>query len=149
MKASNKHEDFNMKLAQLLTYSGTLPLVACVALIFAPIAGVDNNLMAKTYSAIILAFLCGIHWAIFLFFAEKCPRNLLITSNVVALLAWCSLLITYHEIAFIFQALCFLFLLMLDFQLHNAGVLPGWFYHLRRNATIIVVLCLIAMAVLS
>ncbi len=149
MKASNQHEDLNMKLAQYLTYSGTLPLVACVVLIFAPVTGIDNNLMAKTYSAIILSFLCGIHWAAFLFFAEKCPRHLLITSNVVALLAWCSLLVSYHQIAFIFQALCFLFLLMLDFQLRSTGVLPKWFYHLRRNATIIVVSSLIAMAVLS
>ncbi len=149
MKASNQHEDRDMKLAQLLTYSGTLPLVACVALIFAPVAGIDNNLMARTYSAIILSFLCGIHWAAFLFFAEKCPRHLLITSNVVALLAWCSLLVTYQEIVFIFQASCFLFLLILDIQLRNTGVLPEWFYHLRRNATIIVVSSLIAMAVLS
>ena len=138
-----------MKLAKILTYSGTLPLVACVALIFSPIVGVDNYMLATTYSAIILSFLCGTHWAIFLFFAEKCPNNLLITSNVVALLAWCSLLVTYQGISFIFQALCFLFLLMLDFRLFNAGVLPDWYYHLRRNATAIVVVCLAAMAVLS
>ena len=96
-----------MKLAKILTYSGTLPLVVCVALIFSPIAGVDSHRVAVTYSAIILSFLCGIHWAAFLFFAEKCPRHLLITSNVVALLAWCSLLVTYQEIVFIFQACVF------------------------------------------
>lgn len=142
-------KDGDIKLAKVLTYSGTIPLLACVGLIFSPIAGVDNRLAATTYAAIIASFLCGIHWAIFLFFSEKCAYNLLITSNVLALLAWSSLLISFQEIAFIIQALCFLILLLLDFQLRNTGVLPEWFYHLRRNATIIVVSSLIAMAVLS
>jgi len=137
------------RLAQILTYGGTLPLVACVVLSFAPIAGIDSNLFARTYSAIIISFLCGIHWAIFLFFAEKCSHNLLITSNVIALLAWCSLLGLDQQITYIFQAVCFLILLMLDSKLRNAGVLPEWFYHLRRNATVIVVSCLVALAVLS
>ena len=142
-----KKSDIN--LASILTYSGTLPLVACVVLIFAPIAGVDGNLVAKTYGAVILSFLCGIHWAAFLFFAEKCPHQLLITSNVLALLAWCSLLATHQRMALALQAMCFLILFALDFRLHNVGILPEWFYYLRRNATVIVVVCLSAMAVLS
>ncbi len=137
------------QLAGILTYSGTLPLVGCVVLLFAPIAGVDGKLVAIAYAAVILSFLCGIHWALFLFFSEKCPNNLLITSNMVALLAWASLLVTDHELALAFQGLCFLALFALDFKLRNAGVLPEWFYHLRRNATIIVVLCLACLAVLS
>lgn len=136
------------QLAQILTYAGTLPLVTCVALSFAPITGFDNHLFASTYSAIIISFLCGMHWAIFLYFAEKCPQNLLATSNVVALLAWGSLLVIHREFTYIFQALCFVFLFMLDFKLNDAGVLPEWFYPLRRNATIIVVLSLVALAVL-
>lgn len=142
-----KKSDVN--LARILTYSGTLPLVACVVLIFAPIAGVDGNLLAKTYGAVILSFLCGIHWAVFLFFAEKCPHQLLISSNVLALLAWCSLLGIDQRIAFALQALCFLILFVLDFRLHRAGILPEWFYNLRRNATVIVVVCLSALAVFS
>ncbi len=100
-------------LAGALTYSGTLPLVASVVLAFAPIAGIDGNAMARTYAAIILSFLCGIHWAIFLFFSEKCPRNLLIRSNAVALLSWCSLLLVHQTTALILQALCFLGLFVL------------------------------------
>ena len=136
-------------LASILTYSGTLPFVACVALVFAPIAGVDGNVVARAYAAVILSFLCGIHWALFLFFSEKCPNNLLITSNGFALLAWGSLLGQDHETAFALQCLCFLALFYLDFRLRHAGVLPEWFYHLRRNATAIVVLCLATLAVLS
>jgi Protein of unknown function (DUF3429) len=139
----------NIRLAQMLTYSGTLPLVASVVLLFVPMAGIDNHLVARTYSAVILSFLCGIHWAVFLFFAEKCPHQLLITSNVLALLAWCSLLGFDQRMAFSVQALCFLILFALDLRLHHVGIVPEWFYHLRRNATIIVVVCLATLAVLS
>ena len=139
----------NIKLANLLTYSGTLPLVASVFLLFSPVAGFDGILIAKAYGAIIISFLCGIHWATYLFFTEKCPRNLLVTSNAVALLAWSSLLVTQNEIALLMQIVCFLYLLSLDFKLQKAGILPEWFYELRRNATLIVVLSLIASIAIS
>ena len=139
----------NIKLANLLTYSGTLPLVASVFLLFSPVAGFDGILIAKAYGAIIISFLCGIHWSTYLFFAEKCPRNLLVTSNAVALLAWSSLLFTNQVSALILQSLCFVYLFMLDRKLHEAGLLSEWFYALRRNATVIVVVCLLIIAVFS
>jgi len=133
-------------LANILTYSGTLPLVGCVIAMLIPIITIDIGMIARTYSAVIISFLCGIHWAAYLFFSEKCPRNLLITSNVIALLAWLSLLIPHQPITTVLQGVCFLYLLMLDLKLRNAGIIPEWFYSLRRNATIIVVLCLAIVA---
>lgn len=132
----------SVTLAKILTYSGALPLFASALSIYFPVIGFDARLIATTYSAIIISFLCGIHWAAYLFFAEKCPRNLLITSNVIALLAWASLLIPHQLIAPLLQALCFLYLLTLDLKLRDAGIISEWFYTLRRNATILVVLCL-------
>jgi hypothetical protein len=142
-------DNTNRLLANILTYSGTLPLIASAICIYFPVNGFDSSLIARTYAAIIISFLCCIHWAVYLFFAEKCPRNLLITSNVIALLAWASLLATHQHIAIVLQALCFLYLLTLDLKLRDAGILPQWFYSLRRNATIIVVLCLAVIAGLS
>lgn len=136
-------------LAQILTYSGTLPLVGAVILTFFPIAGLDAQTIAKTYSAIIISFLCGIHWSVYLFFEDKCPRNLLITSNSVALLAWGSLLLNNSAITLILQIICFVYLLTLDKKLFDVSILPNWFFHLRRNATIIVVLCLSIIFCLS
>jgi hypothetical protein len=136
-------------LAKILTYSGTLPLAASAIGFYFAVNGFDSTLIARTYAAIIISFLCGIHWAAYLFFAEKCPRNLLITSNVIALLAWVSLLITHQPIAIVLQALCFLYMLTLDLKLRDVGIIPKWFYSLRRNATIIVVLCLSVIAGLS
>jgi len=135
-------------LAKILTYSGTLPFITSAATQYFTLDGWDSALIAKTYSAIIIAFLCGIHWAAYLFFAEKCPRNLLITSNVTALLAWASLLLVHQPVALLLQSLCFLYMLTLDLKLRDAGILPEWFYSLRRNATAIVVVFLSALMVL-
>jgi SAM-dependent methyltransferase len=102
-----------------------------------------------TYSAIIIAFLAGIHWACFLFFANTCPRPLLLTSNLVALLAWLGLLAPQAPWSMLLHILCFLYLLVLDHRLQQAGILPAWFYRLRCRATSIVVLSLgICMVVL-
>jgi hypothetical protein len=139
-----KESDIN--LAKILTYAGTLPLIACVLSGIGPVPGFDRSLVAQTYSAVIISFLCGIHWAAFLFFPEKCPRYFLISSNVVALLAWGTLLISYEVIARFLPPLCFLFLFALDSQLRMKAIIPNWFYTLRRNATAIVVLSLLALA---
>lgn len=136
-------------MANTLTYSGTLPLVAALAAIVYPMDDVNAAQIAITYSAIIISFLCGIHWAVYLFFSETCPRNLLITSNIVALLAWGALLASNHVLAMLLHALCFLYLLTLDLKLRDEGIYPDWFYRLRRNATIIVVLSLSTIIGLS
>jgi hypothetical protein len=136
----------DIKLATVLTYAGTLPLIACLVSYLWPITGIDRMLVAHAYGAVIISFLCGIHWAAFLFFPEKCPRYYLVSSNVVALLSWASLLIVDQGIARFLQPLCFLFLFALDARLRDQAIIPGWFYILRRNATAIVVLCLLALA---
>lgn len=139
----------NIILARLLTYSGTLPLIGCAIAMLIPIGAIDTGFLARTYSAVIISFLCGIHWAVYLFFSEKCPRNLLVTSNIIALIAWLSLITAHHGIYLLIQPFCFLYLLTLDMKLRDVGILPEWFYHLRRNATIIVVLCLSLIMSLS
>jgi hypothetical protein len=134
------------RLAQWLTYAGTLPLlIAVVEMIVGRIPPDTIVWAAGTYSAIILSFLAGIHWACYLFFAQNCPRNLLVTSNAVALLAWLSLLAHQQPWSLLLQIFCFLYLLILDYKLLQAAILPAWFYALRRNATVIVVssLCII------
>jgi hypothetical protein len=132
--------------AKILTYSGTLPLIICLLSTYLPMTGFDSALIAACYSAIIISFLCGIHWAAYLFFAEKCSHNLLISSNVVALVAWGSILMKSSPTAMLLQIVCFLYLLISDLKLRDLGVLPIWFYHLRRNATVIVVLCLVILS---
>lgn len=138
-----------IKLAKILTYCGTLPLIGSLLFIQFALSGIDIKIVASAYSAIIISFLCGIHWAVYLFFTEKCPTNLLLSSNAIALLAWISLLLEPLLVSKLLQVLCFIYLLSLDLKLRVAGILPEWFFMLRRNATIIVVLCLLTMLFVS
>jgi hypothetical protein len=138
-----------VQLTKILTYSGTLPLVVSALSMYFHVNGFNTALIATIYSAIIISFLCGIHWAAYLFFADKCPCNLLITSNIIALAAWVSVSFMHSPTSTLLQAFCFLYLLTLDLKLRDTGIILEWFYALRRNATIIVVLCLAIIAGLS
>jgi len=139
----------NQLLAKILTYSGTLPFIGCVIVMLMHFSYVDAGFIARAYGAVIISFLCGIHWAIYLFFSEKRLANLFIISNAITLIAWLSLIILPQNISLLLQSFCFLYLLMLDIKLRDAGILPDWFYILRRNATVIVVFSLILIAYLS
>ena len=136
----------NRRLALLLTYSGTLPLIICIILKTVSVQSVDVLFIAHAYSAIIISFLSGIHWSIYIFFSDRCPSNLLITSNVIALTAWSSLFISQQQASFLLQILCFVYLFILDVKLQKEGILPDWFYAIRRNATFVVILSLMVLA---
>ena len=137
----------NPRLAQALTYAGTLPLIGCALLAWTrSVPGVDAAGIGIAYAAIIASFISGIHWAASLFFSPRCGYSPLIVSNVIALAAWISVLLGDALWACLLLALCFVSLLILDRRLHAQAVLPTWFYRLRRNATMIVVSLLLLMA---
>jgi len=135
-----------IKIAQILTYAGTLPFILSALINYFPQAGFEGWLLALSYGAIIISFLCGIHWAIYLFFAEKCPYNFLIISNFIALFSWVSLLFLENFTALIVQIFLFIFLLVIDWKLFDLKILPKWFFVLRKNATIVVVTFLAIIA---
>ncbi len=125
-----------------LIYCGTLPLIsAATSAVVGYTAWIEPEHAAVTYSAIILSFLAGIHWAMFLLLPDRAPRYLLLTSNIIALIAWLSLYSDQH-LALYVAMLGFLIMLALDGMLAKIKILPGWFFALRRNATLIVCICL-------
>ncbi len=139
----------NIITAQLLTYAGILPfLFLCLAIVTGR-TEFDYCPAILGYSAIILSFLCGIHWAVFLFFSSQCKRNLLIYSNIGALLGWLSLLIGWHLLSLSILILSFLSVLALDVELRKLNLIPAWFFKLRLQATICVVFFLLTATVLT
>ncbi len=139
-------------LAQALTYAGALPFWLAVITLAcgASVGGFEPRWVAALYGGIIVSFIAGIHWAIHLFFAERCPFNLLFTSNVVALLAW-GLIVLYPKpwVTFAAEAMLFLALLTVDYALNSRGLLPPWFFGLRQRITVLVVTALGLLAVLA
>ena len=128
--------------AWVLTLAGVLPFALAVLAIR---AGYPLHIPVRFYGAIIMAFLSGLHWAAYLIYSEKCPRPLLLTSNITALLAWLSLLLVDQTLAIWLQAVGFSYLLLLDWRLWQAGLWPTWFWHLRATATALVLTCLALM----
>lgn len=141
--------DNKIMLAKILTYCGALPFIISILLIYFPFGGLDGEKISQTYSAIIISFLSGIHWAASIFFTNKNSPHLLLMSNIITLAGWVSLFLTNSVLVTIVQASCFLFLLLLDLKLYKATILPEWFYKLRQKITVIVVSCLFTITISS
>ncbi len=139
----------NILVARFLTYTGIMPFVFFGMAVAMNAGGLDYGLALFAYGAIIISFLCGIHWAAFLFFSQNCSRNLLFHSNAISLLGWLSVIPVMSYLTFALQILCFLYLLMLDLELYRNKIIPLWFFHLRLNATIVVALLLFITACYS
>lgn len=132
----------NILVAKVLTYTGIMPFIFFGMAVALSGGSLDYSLALFAYGAVIISFLCGIHWAVFLFFSQNCSRNLLFHSNAISLLGWLSVLPVMSYLTFALQILCFLYLLILDLELYRKKLIPLWFFHLRLNATIVVVLLL-------
>lgn len=130
---------------KILTLSGALPFLGSLVLVFFPLAPFDAAYIASTYAALIIAFLGGTQWGLFLVFSKKSPINLMVQSNLVTLIAWAGLLILPATGAVALHALCFIYLLFLDYRLLKSGIIPLWYFSLRRLVTLIVVSLLLAM----
>lgn len=135
--------DKNISVAKILTYMGVLPFLFLGFTKTIQVSIFDTTMLLPTYGAVIISFICGIHWAAFLFFSEKCTHHLLIQSNVITLLGWVSILPAVSYFTEILQILCFIYLLLLDFELYKNQVIPSWFFKLRTRVTLLVVLALV------
>jgi hypothetical protein len=127
----------HQRLAMGLTYAGVLPVwVGLGASQFADIPWVGSGMLA--YGAIIVSFVCGMHWATFMNAAGPLPINLLVTSNLGALSAWGLMLISPWSmpVAFLGLAAVLGMLLGVDRLLFSARAIEPWFWMLRRNASI-------------
>ena len=130
---------------KILTLSGALPFLGALVLVFFTVAPFDAAQIASTYAALIIALLGGTQWGLFLVFSQKSPINLMVQSNLVTLIAWAGLLVLPAPGAIALHALCFLYLLFLDYRLFKSGILPLWYFSLRRLVTLIVISLLLAM----
>ena len=139
----------NILAARVLTYAGIIPFLLLGMAVALQVRDLDYGLALFAYGAVIISFLCGIHWAVFLFFSQYCSRNLLFHSNAICLLAWLSVIPVMSYVTFALQIVSFLYLLIVDWELYRNKAIPLWFFHLRLNATIVVVLLLFVTACYS
>ena len=124
-------------LAKFLTYAGALPFIGCLIVPFIQpdFTALNFNKIILTYSAVIVSFIAGIHWGIYMF--KEAPINLFIHSNISTLFAWFAVLVN-TPISFGIILICFFYLLFIDKQLYDAEILDQWYIRLRVNISLIV-----------
>lgn len=127
--------------ATLLARLGALPFVASVGLALLGWRDLHLVYFVIAYGAVIVSFLAGIHWGLFLLRGGHSRLNLLLSSNALALFAWGSLLIPQVAMQLLLQMLCFAILLWIDKHLYTNMTIEPWFYALRKQITAVVLVC--------
>ncbi len=97
--------------------------------------------MFMAYAAIFLSFLGGVMWGSVLQTKGRSDLAgwLLALSIVPALIAWLSVLLFPQNIAWLLLLGGFLFLLKIEHFMSQIGLIPHWFWLLRRQITLLVV----------
>lgn len=124
--------------AHILTYLGILPflLAAIASKQYPDLMGLNYDEIILTYGAIIASFIAGSHWGMYLY--KDTHINLFIHSNIMALLAWFALVADIPGSEGILL-ICFFYLLFIDKQVSNAGMMEDWYLRLRIVASTLVI----------
>jgi len=132
---------------QVLAMLGTFPFIASAGM---AIGGVTLGpiapavVVASSYGLAILCFLCGAHWATYLYKRDETPFNLFVISNIVVVVIWLTYLLTgQSQLTLASQVLAFAFLLDIDRRLVRVGLVSAHYFRIRLQATIIAVISLL------
>jgi hypothetical protein len=135
-------------LTKLLTYSGSIPFILLTIISFSGkeyILQINITEALIFYSAIILSFISGIHFS-YAILKNLSYKSTLITSVTIALFSCLSLLVNIKT-GFIILIACYIINIIIDRFAYEKKFISKWFYELRRNISIIVILCLVSIAI--
>lgn len=133
-------------LAPWLSIAGLVPFAAAVAAIWGGVSWLDGWLLLQSYGAIILSFLAGMHWGRGLGAQNIHAVPMLLWSNVIALIAWLTLLMSTKLMIASILFSCFTLQYLVDMRLARLGIMPHWFLPIRQHVTAGVLICC-AMAI--
>ena len=132
----------NESTAKLLGYAGLIPFITFSIGCWVPLPYVTDALSVLiAYAAVILSFMGAIHWGVAMSATGKKHSQHLVISIVPALAAWIAL-ITSAIPALTILLLGFIALYLYDSAVAESQDLPAWYIPMRRNLTIVVMLCL-------
>ncbi len=125
----------------LVTYAGTLPFIAGALMLFTGIHSIGSlgsvTEIIAIYALIIISFIAGVHLGTYLFYSTKTPKPLFIISNIVAALAWMSLLFASPTNATLILVGAFIYLLGVDFLLKQEMFISPTYFVTRLIVTAI------------
>jgi hypothetical protein len=133
------------RIALVLGLAGLLPFLAAAAELGFGMTGLPWNaeVAIKTYGAVILSFMAGVHWGLAL--RDNSSAGY-IASVVPAILAWAAVAFLPSAPACVVLGAGFIALLIYDISVVNAGRAPQWYTRLRIGLTTVVVTCLAVAA---
>lgn len=127
------------RLALLLAMAGTLPFFIGLIMLVAgwPLQQFSAALLSHSYGVVIVSFLAGIQWGVYLFAQGR--LNLFIASNLIALAAWASLIFPGRLAGFLLLDACFVAALVIDWHCYRDGLVSKWFWRLRWQVSAVVI----------
>ena len=124
-----------------MTYAGALPFIACVSMLYTGVNDIGPlgpvNEIVSVYALIIISFIAGIHLGTYLFYSTKTPKALFIISNVIAAIAWMSLLFANPNSSTLILVGAFIYLLGVDFLLKREMFISATYFITRIIVTMI------------
>lgn len=125
----------------LVTYAGALPFLACALMLYSGIHQLGSlgsvNEIVAVYALILISFIAGVHLGTYLFYNTKTPKPLFIISNIIAAIAWVSLLFTTLANATLILIGAFIYLLGVDFLLKRELFISPTYFVTRFIVTAI------------
>jgi LytS/YehU family sensor histidine kinase len=125
----------------LVTYAGALPFIACAIMLYSGIHTVEGfgsvSNISAVFALIIVSFIAGLHLGTYLLYRTKTPKPLFIISNVIAVIAWISLLVTNIKVATAVLVFAFVYLLLVDYMLRRELFLSKSYFNTRLIVTLI------------
>ncbi len=125
----------------LVTYAGALPFIACAMMLYSGIdtlegLGSVSNISA-VFALIIVSFIAGLHLGTYLFYRTQTPKPLFIISNIIAAIAWISLLVANVKVAIAILIFAFIYLLLVDYLLKRELFISKSYFNTRLIVTLI------------
>ena len=102
----------------------------------------DINYILSIYSLLIISFICGSHWGLFLT-NNTLKINLFFLSNLLTISSFFGILFLKMNYFFLLQILILIILLLIDFYIYRQNITQLKYIYSRVIITILVVLCLI------
>lgn len=132
-----------------LAYAGVTPFVACALLPMAGIVAIPPfgplDQLVNSYGLAIVCFLSGIHWANYLANKDELPFNLMVSSNVIFLLAWFGFVVGELSTSLAIQIVSLAVLLFIDWRLKTVEVITTHYFRVRLTATSLAIASLVVI----
>lgn len=142
----------NRSLAYILTISGLTPFIGLLiaSILLKNMPTLSHTLLAAelAYGAIIVSFIAGSQWGTAIQSRHQLPFQLIL-SNLIALIAWTTLVLHHLPIGFYALAIALLYLLWCDLNQITIKSLPTWYRPLRIGVTLFAVACLLTSALFT